>query len=245
MNKITYILLPLVLLCSLASFGQGQISRPTKHQTQTSTPHKATSQVKISDPDGYINGYGYVDLGLPSGTKWATCNVGASKPSDYGNYYAWGEIKPKTSYDWNNCFDCLHPSGYTFREYKLDGKTEITPSSGHDTARDNWGGTWRMPTASELEELRTKCTKEWTKKDGHKGYLLTGINGKSIFIPAAGYRDDETLYYEGKEGNYWSSSLSDDFYKGDPYARYLNLGDLRIMNEGRRKLGFSVRPVTE
>lgn len=244
-NIIQSLLLIVSLSFGFNAYCQGKITRPTQQQSQTITPQKSVPEVTVSEPDGYINGHGYVDLGLPSGTKWATCNVGASKPSDYGNYYAWGEIKPKPSYNWRNCFDCLHPSGYTFREYKQNGKTEITPPSGHDTARENWGGTWRMPTASELNELRTKCTMEWTQKDGHKGYLVTGINGKNIFIPAAGYRDGETLYDEGKGCNYWSSSLSKDLYKRDSYASYLILGDLRIIDVGLRCNGLSVRPITE
>lgn len=187
-------------------------------------------------------GHKYVDLGLPSGIKWATCNVGAISPGDYGNYYAWGEIKPKTNYDWSNYFDCLD-RGDSWGIYKLEGKTQISPTSGHDPARENWGGTWRMPTASEFEELNDKCTWEWSVRDGHDGYLVIGPNGKSIFLPAAGCRDGTSFGNIGVFGYYCSSSLSTSESRE---SRYLYFWDGKHgMSRFYRKLGYSVRPVTE
>lgn len=101
MKTISIFIRQILFIClscfGFVCYGQGQVSRPTNPQTQTSKPKKVASEVKISEPDGFINNYGYIDLGLPSGTKWATCNLGASKPSDYGNFYAWGEVKAKKS----------------------------------------------------------------------------------------------------------------------------------------------------
>ena len=120
------------------------------------------------------NGHEYVDLGLPSGLKWATCNVGAIKPEEYGDYFAWGEIKPKQRYDDDN---------YTYKS-----NPETLPLSA-DAANVNWGGKWRMPTKAEQDELRNYCTWEWTTLNGEKGYkVISKKNGNSIFLPAAGCR---------------------------------------------------------
>lgn len=180
--------------------------------------------------DGYINGYGYVDLGLPSGTKWATCNVGASSPSDYGDYFAWGEISPKST--------------YTDENSVTHGKNNFSDISGNpsmDAARAKWGSTWRLPTKAELEELKSKCKWKWTKHGGHKGYMVTGPNGRSIFLPVAGLRFKSSLEFKSSVGYYWSSS---------PYG--LALAYALCFSSGRYDLyqhlhyrGFSVRPVSE
>ena len=191
---------------------------------------------------GTLNGYDYVDLGLS--VKWATKNVGASSPSDYGDYFAWGETRPKSSYTWSNCFDCLDSTGDSWGTYKNGGKTSISPISGHDTARENWGGTWRMPTIAEFDELCKKCDWTWTSQGGHNGYLVTSkTNGNSIFLPAAGWRGGTDTGGVGECGDYWSSTLSSSgsydarrlyFDSSDHYTVYLN-----------RIYGQSVRPVTE
>ena len=190
---------------------------------------------------GTINGYDYVDLGLS--VKWATKNVGADSPSDYGDYFAWGETEPKSSYDWSNCFDCLNKKGTKWGTYKLGGKRSISPTSGHDTARANWGGSWRMPTDAEFEELCNKCTWTWTSQGGHNGYKVTGPNGKSIFLPVAGCRGGPFRFGEGEGGLYWSSALS----SSDSYnARLLYFSSSsRYSIDDNRSYGRSVRPVTE
>ena len=190
---------------------------------------------------GTINGHNYVDLGLS--VKWATQNVGASNPSDYGDYFAWGETETKSSYDYDNCFDCLDSTGDSWGTYKDGGKTSISPNSGHDTARENWGDTWRMPTKAEFEELCTKCKWTWTSQGEHKGYKVTGPNGMSIFLPAAGWRNGTGTYYEGENGEYWSSTLG----SWESYCA-LNLSfysSNHSMFYSARKLGLSVRPVTD
>ena len=148
---------------------------------------------------GTLYGHDWVDLGLPSGLRWATCNVGASSPTAYGNYYAWGETTTKATYN---------ESTYTYT-----GNQTTLPSSA-DAATANWGIGWRMPTQSEMQELLDNCTYTWTTQNGVNGRLFTGPNGNSIFLPAAGYRNGGELYSAGSLGNYWSSSLgsSDTYY---------------------------------
>ena len=191
---------------------------------------------------GTINGYDYVDLGLS--VKWAMKNVGASSPSDYGDYFAWGETRTKDEYYWETCFDCLDSTGDSWDTYKIGGKTSISPTSGHDTARENWGGTWRMPTIAEFEELCEKCDWTWTSQDGHNGYLVTSkTNGNSIFLPAAGWRFGIYTLKVGEYGIYWSSTLS----SSNSYdARCLNFDSgYHCTDRISRRGGHSVRPVTE
>ena len=217
--------------------------QPSKPAMQPAKP--ATSKPKpitVSRPTGTIEGHGYVDLGLS--VKWATKNVGASSPSDYGGYYAWGETETKSRYDWDNCFDCLdgkHDGRWGI--YKIGGKTSISPTSGHDAARENWGSTWRMPTLAECEELCNKCTWTWTSQGGHNGYKVTGPNGNSIFLPAAGWRVGTDMYDVGECGLYWSSTLSSS---GSDCARglYFRSGSHNTYNDSRC-YGLSVRPVAE
>ena len=217
----------------------------TPAQQQPSKPAKpATSKPKpitVSKPTGTIEGHGYVDLGLS--VKWATKNVGASSPSDYGDYFAWGETETKSSYDWDNCFDCLDSTGDSWGTYKIGGKTSISPTSGHDAARENWGGTWRMPTNAEFEELCNKCTWTWTFQGGHKGCKVTGPNGNSIFLPAADWRIGSRTVSVVEDGRYWSSTLSSS---GSDCARglYFRSGSHNTYNDSRC-YGLSVRPVAE
>ena len=206
----------------------------------------ATNQTKAEDSpqqsiSGTISGYDYVDLGLS--VKWATKNVGASSPSDYGDYFAWGETETKKRYDWSNCFDCLDDKGRSWGTYKIDGKTSISPTSGHDTARENWGSTWRMPTEAEFEELCNKCEWTWTSQGDHKGYKVTGPNGNRIFLPAAGWRRGTDGYGEGESGLYWSSMLHSSYSHGALNLDFNSSG--HDTNYGSRKRGRSVRPVTD
>ena len=140
---------------------------------------------------GTINGHQWVDLGLS--VKWATCNVGASSPSDYGNYYAWGETRTKSEYTVDNSSTYGKSMG------------DISGDIRYDAARANWGGTWRLPTEAEMQELVDKCTWTWTSQGGHNGYRVTGPNGSSIFLPAAGSRIGPS-YDAGVCGDYWSSA---------------------------------------
>ena len=211
----------------------------TPAQQQPSKPAKPAAKPRPTT--GTLNGYDWVDLGLS--VKWATKNVGASSPSDYGGYYAWGETETKSRYDWDNCFDCLdgkHDGRWGI--YKIGGKTSISPTSGHDAARENWGSTWRMPTNAEFEELCNKCTWTWTSQGGHNGYKVTGPNGNSIFLPAAGWRQGTDSCVVGGSGDYWSSTLSSS---KSSFARHLGFSSYHDPGSRGRFHGLSVRPVTE
>ncbi len=187
-----------------------------------------------------------VDLGLPSGTLWATCNVGASSPEEYGDYFAWGETFTKSTYDLITYKYCKG-SNTTITKYcirsdygTVDNKTVLDPED--DAAIQNWGGSWRMPTYEEQTELRNNCTWTWTSKNGVNGYVVKGTNGNSIFLPAAGERYKSSLNYAGAHGYYLSSLIntSDSYYR--VYALYLWSGDYQLSNFYRYE-GYSVRAV--
>ena len=190
-------------------------------------------------------GHEYVDLGLPSGLKWATCNIGANKPEDYGDYFAWGETKTKDEYIETNYEHIIIKRrifGSTRKEYAYIGN-DISGNSQYDAARFNWGGTWRLPTKAELQELKNKCTWEWTTQNGVKGYKVTGPNGNSIFLPAAGYRSGSSLYCAGERGYYWSSP-PDESDSSNAYDLTFD-SSARNVYWGGRGSGRSVRPVAE
>jgi len=181
--------------------------------------------------NGQINGHDFVDLGLPSELKWATCNVGASTPSEYGDYYAWGEIEPKESYTIEN---------------SLTWEQEIGNISGnpqYDAARANWGSTWRMPTNAEFDELAEECVWEWTNEGGNNGYRVTGPNGNSIFLSAAGNRYGPSLNYAGTDGDYWSSMPAESDIHNAYYFCFYN--GIHSTGWNFRYLGQSVRPVSD
>ena len=210
--------------------------------TITDGPDQPDDPIKPADP---TNGYEYVDLGLPSGTKWATMNVGAESPEDYGDYFAWGETEPKSTYNWGTYKWCEGSENtqtkYCTNSYygTVDNKTILELSD--DAANANWGGDWRMPTKAELEELRTECTWTWITEKGVNGYTVTGPNGNSIFLPATGNWYDYFLYDAGSNGNYWSSSLN-TYNSYDAY----NLGFDSYYVDWHfyyRSCGHSVRPV--
>ncbi len=172
----------------------------------------------------------WVDLGLS--VKWATCNVGANSPEEYGNYYAWGETSSKGSYDEDNCktLDC--------------SMSDIRGNSSYDAARANWGGSWRLPTKAECDELADNCTCQWTTQNGVAGMRFTSKrNGNSIFFPAAGSRYGTSTGNAGEVGDYWSSTP----YEGNTqYAYYLYFvsgGGGTHWND--RHSGHQVRPVLE
>ena len=190
-----------------------------------------------------------VDLGLS--VKWASFNLGATKPEEYGDYFAWGETEPKDNYSWSTYKWCMNGSSSQLTKYCssssrgyngfTDNKTVLDPED--DAAAVALGGSWRMATYAEWDELKTKCTWTWTTQNGKKGRLVTGPNGNSIFLPAAGYRYGSGLYYAGSLGDYWSSSLS----TGNPsYACYVGFysGNVDWYYDSRYG-GFSVRPVSE
>ena len=196
------------------------------------------------------NGHEYVDLGLPSGTLWATCNIGATIPEEYGDYYAWGETQPKNMYNWitykytngepdseptKYCNDSIFGyNGFT------DNLTELQGSD--DPATANWGSGWCMPTKEQWDELLMNTTNELTTQNGVYGMLFTSKkNGVSLFLPAAGLRWDNRFLWVGLYGLYWSSTLYTDYpllaWSFDFYS------DNYDMNDDYRGSGRSVRAV--
>ena len=264
------------------ALGTGQTGIATQIAGVTSAINALVDQVKDGDTDaaaalaqiiqkledlkGSIGGGGttpstmeYVDLGLPSGLKWAKCNLGASKPSDYGDYYAWGETAPKADFTWDTYkwMQAGHShwryiTKYTFADGQTggiwydsagafigDNKTVLDAAD--DAATANLGSPWRMPTKVEIAELITKCTWTWTTQDGVEGCQVDGPNGNAIFLPATGHYEESGLIYAGTRGNYWSSSLDsadcttargDDFFSGGGAS-----------GKYYRYYGLAVRPV--
>lgn len=218
--------------------------------------HVKEVQAKREELDpktGRYNGHEWVDLGLPSGTLWATCNVGASKPEDYGDYYAWGETKTKSIYNWKTY---KYANGYEFTLTKYcddyregnngftDNLTTLQP--GDDAATANWGNGWRVPSNNQWIELRSKTTNKWTTQNGVKGRLFTAENGQSIFLPAAGSKysyDKVTLDPVGGYGCYMSRSVKAGL-PGLAWRFQFDSGKTNFYGEDR-VVGFSVRPVRE
>lgn len=188
----------------------------------------------------------WVDLGLPSGVKWATCNVGAASPEEYGDYYAWGETEPKSEYNWATYSFCKGTQS-TLTKYNtsstygtVDNKSTLELTD--DAANSKWGGSWRMPTNDDWTELRTKCTWAWTSQNNVKGYLVTGPNGSGIFLPASGLIDGTSSQDVGSKGYYWSVNLHTSY----PYAarciHFYSTGTV-FTSFTHRYIGLQVRPV--
>ena len=177
-----------------------------------------------------------IDLGLPSGTKWASWNVGASAPEESGGYYAWGETEEKDYYDWNTYTHC-------------DGSKETIHFIGddiagteYDVAHVKWGGSWRMPSLDQINELIDNCTQTWTTQNGVNGILITGPNGGTIFLPAAGDYWYDYLGRVGSLGLYWLSSVGPSYGKGSAYKLHFYSDDWNWTYDNRCG-GFPVRPV--
>ena len=210
------------------------------------TIDKAELMVKVED-DSACNDANHVhavDLGLS--VKWASCNVGASKPEEYGGFYAWGETEEKSDYNWKTYKWCNY-SYFSMTKYctdsddgHVDNKTVLDPED--DVAHVKWGGSWRMPTKDEIEELHDKCSWTWTTLNGVNGCMVTGPNGNSIFLPAAGVHRGPKLYVIGNYGHYWSSSLR--VYYNCANSLQLSIYDL-APTSCDRYLGLRVRPVCE
>ena len=181
---------------------------------------------------GIANGYEFVDMGLPSGTKWATCNIGAMCPEDFGSFYAWGERRTKKIFDIDT---------YSIFYRKID--KSISGDRSHDVARKKWGAAWRMPTKDDFEELDSLCTWTWGKRNGTDGYTVTATNGNSIFLPAAGACVKDSICGVRKEGYYWSATPNTDDANLSYYLFFNS--SYAIIYDYFRVVGLTVRPVTE
>lgn len=153
------------------------------------------------------NGHEYVDLGLPSGTLWATCNVGAGTPEATGYHFAWGDTEPKNNYEFST-YRYINDDGQTAKKYNVnDGLTVL--QAGDDAATVNWGAPWHTPTYNEWNELIAYCKHTIIIRNEQRGILFVAPNGHSIFLPAAGFRMEKKVYGPSG-GHYWSSSRDED-----------------------------------
>lgn len=205
--------------------------------------------VLFSDGGDFTGSHEYVDLGLS--VKWATCNVGANVPYEYGEYYAWGETETKNKYDWSTYKYCMGRDStitkycnYSLGGYNgfMDNKTNLDLDD--DVAQVKWGDNWRMPTTIEQEELREQCTWRWTCLNGINGYTVTskkkGYEDRSIFVPAGGIYVGDKIENMGSMGFLMSSSLT-----SRPWSSYVLFYDISNTKSSRhfRYYGHNVRPV--
>ena len=215
--------------------------------TVTITAEGLTQTVTVSQASRLVPTA--VDLGLR--VKWASFNLGASKPEEYGDYYAWGETETKSDYSWETykwangsetkLTKYCNATSYWAGSGSPDNKLQLDPED--DVAHVKLGGKWRMPTDFDWTELREKCTWAWTTSNGINGTKVTGPSGNSIFLPAAGYRPGTSLNDAGSNGYYWSSSLLESNSCNAKNVRF----DFKVVGRSNysRFLGLSVRPVTE
>ena len=177
----------------------------------------------------------YVDLGLS--VKWATCNVGANTPEEYGDYYAWGEVETKESYE---------PNNYKFVNGGSPVNDKNTLDIENDVAHKEWGGKWRMPSREEFDELIQNCTWTWTTQKGVNGFLVTsnkpGYTDRSIFLPAAGLRSLSELRLSGNIGFYWTTTPSEHFAESACFL-YITPGFKSLYESAARNQAHTVRPV--
>lgn len=201
------------------------------------------------DGSGSYNGHDYIDLGLPSGTMWASCNVGADTPEAYGDYFAWGETQPKTTYTWATYQYCNGENNQLTKycnmaSFGYNGFTDpyTVLRSDDDAATANWGDRFSTPTNAQWQELWANTTNEWTTRNGVNGRLIKAKNSNnSIFLPAGGYYWIETLNRVGADGNYWSSSLDTTGPSNALYSKFYS-GN-HSSGPYDRSVGYSVRPV--
>ena len=179
----------------------------------------------ISSRQELINGYVAVDLGLPSGLKWATCNVGASSSVDYGKYYCWAKVNDKI---------------YTYANYTKGIDYDFSGNPDYDVAANKWGASWRTPTSGEMLELIKFCEWSWTAIDGVSGYKVVGTNGNYIFLPAAGYRYEEEYFSKGKDVCYTTSTPNGSYV----YSLWMDCEDSIELGSWQGCYGRSVRPVS-
>ncbi len=248
--KKTFRLMALVAMAAGLAFAACDRDEPVDPTPDNPTPVNPEDPDPVNPDPVDPETAEWVDLGLPSGLLWAECNLGATKPEEYGDYYAWGETSTKEVYTWETYKYCtaVDEEGWvkTLSKYNTDSRygtpdnlTTLQPSD--DVATQKLGDGARMPTETEWYELLDNTTSEWTTVNGVYGRRLTAANGKSLFFPAAGLRYGSELHYTGEVGYFWSSSLN----AGSPYyAWYFGFSSgYRDVLYVDRRYGFSVRAV--
>lgn len=250
-NNLKFLLLvPFMSMCAISCSDEekNEIENELAKNEQVKDPTKQEEPVKRDTLayDGKIANHAYVDLGLS--VKWATCNVGALNPEDAGYYFSWGETQPKDYYEkdngiWKNCTAYMLTSlSKVTGEYVFPDIFYGNLTTSIDAAA-TWGGTWRMPSKEEVEELLENSHVTWTTLNGKYGYKFTGPNGNSIFLPRAGYRLGNTPVINDF-GQYWTSSMNiANDYLGAYSLSFRN--DIIDIQSGPTGWGMSVRPVSK
>ena len=227
------------------SLGELFVTMRTKSVLNTVSGSGAVKMLDLGNAQDWVNAAPPVAIDLGLSVKWASYNVGAAKPEDYGDYFAWGEVSPKSDFRWPNYQFGASKNG-PFSKYVLDEnygtidhKTILDLTD--DAAAAAWIGDWRLPSKDEVSELMSTCTWTWTKWNGVNGYRVTGPNGNSIFLPANGMRSGTSISDEGTVGNYWSSSISGDgsYFALSPYFSQSG----KEIGNCYRYFGLGIRPV--
>ena len=213
-----------------------------EHTTKDDSDTHEVTLLKEDKPEQFIDGHEYVDLALPSERLWGTCNIGATTASDFGYYFAWGEAKPKEDYSWSSYEDNSDNLGQNFSKYNTNANSIVrVVESTDDAATVNWGSHWQTPKYEDWFELIELCEWKWTYQNDHAGYIITGLNGNSIFLPAAGFKEGKEINQAGSLGFYWSSSLHEDT-TGHAWGVFFDQSG-RFQYYHDRYLGRSIRPV--
>lgn len=239
MKKISMIL-ALVAMVFVAGCKNSPKNNAGGEEGTTAAQDSTEAVVENNALTGDLNGHVWVDLGLPSGALWATCNVGATTPADYGDLFAWAETTTKEEYYFGSYKYCDSYSSMT--KYNESDLIEILQPV-DDAATANWGYGWRTPQVEEMRELADNCTHEWTTQNGVNGVLFKAKNGNQIFLPAAGnICDSNELDGAGNIGFYWSSSLGPE-YPDYAWYLYFSSDEFEMAHLYGRCCGFSVRPI--
>ncbi len=202
---------------------------------KTPNPSSKISNVPLC-PDG--NHPHMINLGLPSRTKWACCNIGSTCPEEYGDYYAWGETKTKSTYDWCN-YEYYKDKSYSNLGTTISGTM-------YDVAHVKWGELWQMPTKEQCDELINNCSHYYTKVNGIKGRMfISKKNGRSIFIPASGLRDVTALNSTNMDGLYWTGTQYENYIEGAYFFSISTNNNIVETSSLFRPLGLTIRPITK
>ena len=206
--------------------------------------------IELNKISGSKAGHDYVDLGLSSGLMWATCNIGAPNLWDSGDYFAWGDVVTKSCYNESNC-RTFNKTQKELKKRNIIDKDDTLKDS-YDVATQKWGTGWRIPTTNDFLELINECSWDWSKQNGYNGCIVTGPNGNSIFIPAAGCIENEAQNIDGYDeyGHYWTSSpiwyYNGSYHDSPEHAGHISFGVKDQNSIGAfRYEGMPIRPVIE